>query len=65
MRNREGEDEEAPEEDTARDWLHSAQMSEYKFTVCEHVPSPIIILTSDRKNTRARSGAPKAGFKVK
>lgn len=39
MQDREGEDEETPEGDMARDcWLHSAQMTEYKFTVVEHVP---------------------------
>ena len=35
--DREGEDEETPEDDMTRDWLHSAQMSEYKSTVFGHV----------------------------
>ena len=37
VQDREGEDEETPEGDMARNWLHSAQMTEYKFTVVEHV----------------------------
>lgn len=40
VQDREGEDEGTPEDDTASDWLHSTQMSEYKFTVREHVPPP-------------------------
>jgi hypothetical protein len=37
VQDREGEDKETPEDETASDWLHNAQMPEYKFTVREHV----------------------------
>lgn len=37
MKDREGEEEETPEDDAASDWLLSTQMSEHKFTVREHV----------------------------
>lgn len=52
MQNREGEDEETPEGDMARDWLRSAQMSEYKFTVRGHV-----LHQTSKKNTRAHGTA--------
>ena len=32
-----GRTRETPEDDMAGDWLHSAQLSEYKFTVSGHV----------------------------
>jgi len=54
VRDREGEDEETPEDDTARDWLHNAQMSEYKFTVCGHVLSS----QAEKKNAGAHGTAP-------